>query len=114
MEKEDIIEQMLKGLLQKTVEKKIPWKMVNSNALRWVKTENAQTINVTLQQQPLPAITNVNYILTVQGPNPSNSTQINSSTQPNYKETLRSIFTEAMKIGNSESLEIIRKLLDGV
>lgn len=114
MENENIIGQMLRGLLQKTIDKKIPWTMVNANALRWSKLDNGKAINVTLQQQPHPIPTNVHFILTIQGPNPTSNTQINSTMQPAYKDILRNLFNEAMKIGNAESLEIIKRLLDGL
>jgi hypothetical protein len=114
MENENIIEHTLNGLLQKTIEKRIPWKLVNANALRWTKVESGKTINVTLQQQPHPQPTNSNFILTIQGPNPTSNTQINSASQPTYKEILRSLFNEAMKIGNAESLEVLKRLLEGL
>ncbi|MDP1802204.1 MAG: hypothetical protein Q8L81_12680 [Bacteroidota bacterium] len=113
MENENIIEQTIKGLLQKTIENKIPWKLVNPNAVRWIKTSAGTNITVTLQKQLHPVPSNSNYILTIQGPTPTTTnTQINSAIQPAYKVDLIKLFDAALQVGNSESIEVLKRLLD--
>jgi hypothetical protein len=118
MENSEIIKEMLNDLLQKTIEKKITWKIVNSNAIRWVKSEPSQQTTVTLQKQASanPAHRE-NYILTIQSP-PQPSTQIDSASDPFVKEIFVNLFKEAKKEANrlteEKKIEVIKSLLKDI
>jgi len=138
MESSDIIKETITGLLQKTIEKKVKWTVVNPNAVKWEKKDTIEKTIVTLQRQPSP---NPNikeiFILTIQTlknppPRPagvarpaiqrpttsSSPIQISSGTDPSLKEILSSLYAEIFKeVSRQEEekkLEIIKNLLNGV
>lgn len=138
MESSEIIKETISGLLQKTIEKKIKWTVVNPNAVKWEKQDTIERTIVTLQRQPSP---NPNikeiFILTIQTlknppprpagvprpaiqrPIPSSSPiQISSATDMNLKEIMSGLYSEIFKEVNRQEevkkLEIIKNLLNGV
>ncbi|HMU47439.1 MAG TPA: hypothetical protein PKC72_13790 [Chitinophagaceae bacterium] len=120
MENENILLQTINGLLQKTIEGKIPWKTVNANAIRWTKpgTGGATPIVVTLQKQQHPQPLNpqpphLHYFLSVQAQG-AQATQITSLANPELKDILSKLYQEASKISNSVSIQILKNLLDGL
>lgn len=115
MENDNILVETIDGLYQKTVENKIPWALVNTNALRWTKQAipGGAAVVVTLQKQPHPQPTNTSYILTIQAQG-AQVTQINSITNITLKESLNRLFQEAFKVANSASIRILKNLLDGL
>ncbi len=126
MENSELIKQMLKEMLQKTIEKKIYWLTVNANAIRWIKKENGNSTTVTLQKQPSPPVPansalKENYVLTIQPPTttaPTPSTQINSAIERDFREVLAEIFAEANKesarLANEKKIEVIKNLLKDI
>jgi len=138
MESSEIIKETISALLQKTIEKKVKWTVVNPNAVKWEKQDPQEKTIVTLQRQPSP---NPNikevFILTIQTiknppprpagvvrpalqrPTPSsNPIQITSGTDPSLKEVLSSlyaeIFREVSRQEDEKKLEIIKNLLKGI
>jgi len=115
MENDNILLQTINGLLQKTIEGKIPWKTVNANAIRWTKqgVGGVTPVIVTLQKQQHPQPANIHYILTVQAQG-AQATQINTLINPELKEILSKLFQEASKVASSVSIQILKNLLDGL
>src|SRR5579871_6639000 len=119
MENNKFIEGALTSFLTKTREKKIPWIIINPNALRWIKqSPNTQPITVTLQKQVNAAAVQPNtfsvtpstsYVLTIQQP-PNTAIQINSSMEPTMKEILSQLFQNATLIANDKTVEVINNL----
>jgi putative ubiquitin-RnfH superfamily antitoxin RatB of RatAB toxin-antitoxin module len=121
-----IITQMLDDMLQKTIEKKIIWSVINVNAVRWIKPEKPHPILVTLQKQPQPnpAIRET-YIFTIQQ-NQQNLNQvtsvvlaqINTAVDISAKDVLSKIFNEATKearrIEDEKRAEVIKNLLNDI
>lgn len=116
MENDNIFIETINSLLQKTIENKIPWTLVNANALRWTKqAAPGNAIIVTLQKQPNPVPTNTNFVLTIQAQGTSAQvTQLNSATNTSLKEPLNSLYQEAIKVANSVSIRMLKNLLDGL
>jgi hypothetical protein len=118
MENNKIIEQVLSELLQKTIEKKVIWTLVNPNALRWINANTPQPTHVTLQKQLLPNQTNPsvpreNYVLTIQSP-PNQPIQINTAVNQSSKDVLSNLFKEAMASSSDKTIEILQNLLKGL
>jgi hypothetical protein len=117
MENENIYLQTVDGLLQKTLQNKIPWTTVNPNAVRWTRQGPGpggnSPIIVTLQKQPHPNPANSRFVLSIQTHGAA-STQINSLTNPELKEALDKLYEEALKVASSVSFRILKNLLDGL
>jgi len=112
MDNKQLIQQTLTELLQKTIERKVPWTLVNPNAIRWTKQNGPQPTHVTLQKQPQPV--NVasleNYVLTIQTPGTA-AIQINTVIEQTMKPILSQLFREAMLTANDKTAEILKNLL---
>lgn len=118
MENNEIINETLNELIQKTAERKILWTIVNANALRWVKPEQPRPTTVTLQRQPSPnpEIKEI-YILTIQSP-PKGAIQFSSITDQFLKQSLANLFNVAIKetrnLADERKIETIKNLLNGL
>ena len=113
MNNKELIQQTLGELLQKTIERKVPWTLVNPNAVRWTKGNGNQITHVTLQKQPGPIVnstTKENYILTIQTPGTA-AIQIHTQLEPTMKEALIQLFKEAMLSASDKTAEILKNLL---
>ena len=118
MENNKLIEEILSEFLQKTQERRIPWALINPNAVRWTKQSPQQVTIVTLQKQMTtisgsPTTLKENIVLTIQNPQ-ATIIQINSSTEPSLKDLLSSLFKEAMISANDKTIETLRNLLKGI
>jgi|ERR1041385_778638 hypothetical protein len=120
MENIEVIKQMLSDLLQKTTEKKIDWKVINTNTVRWTKIRNAANQIVTLQKQPSPNPVLVeNYVITIQSQNPPGVVvQLNTSIETGLKDLLKKLFIEvtkeAARTEEEKKIEIIKNLLKDI
>ena len=115
MENSEIINQMLAELLQKTIDKKINWIVVNANTIRWIKSGPPLSTSVTLQKQvsPNPSIKE-NYVMTIQSP-PTPPTQFNTAKEEQLKMMLMKIYFEATKeavrLEEEKKIDVIKNLL---
>ncbi|MBK7854859.1 MAG: hypothetical protein IPJ79_08095 [Bacteroidetes bacterium] len=104
----------IQKLLDKTREKKLPWKYANANTVRWVRQDGSRlfTVTLTVQQTPLGINRINNYSLTIQATNPNEIVlQINTTTDETYRVILSELFAEAMNLSREGSSDIIDKLL---
>jgi hypothetical protein len=108
---------MLKNLIQKTTEKKIDWKLINPQALRWTRTLDGKPVTVTLQTQERPTMSTPRrksyYIFSIQSPQEA-LLQINSYKEADYHELLENLFIVAINFTKDSSAGLIDKLLDGI
>lgn len=119
MENNEVINETLKELIQKTSERKILWTIVNANVIRWIKVEPSNKLtHVNLQRQPSPnpEIKEI-YILTIQSP-PRPVIQISTLTDQSLKESLITLFNvaikETKKLADEKKIESIKNLLRGL
>ena len=123
MDNTKILEQINK-LKDKTSEKKIPWKFINQNLIRWTREDGGKTFMVSLQMMQMATIVipgrpmssaNRNYVLTIQSTNPSEVLlQTNTAINPSFKEPLEQLFQEALATSNDTSAKVIDKLLENL
>ena len=117
MENNKLIVEVLADFLLKTLEKRIPWTLINPNAVRWTKQTPLQVTIVTLQKQllPMPGSASVkeNYVLTIQNPT-ATAIQINTATDQSLIPALSNLFKEAMLSANDKTIEILTNLLKGI
>ena len=121
MENKKIIEQINK-FIEKSKQRKIPWKFLNQNLVRWVKEDIKTKRTFTITLQTLQSVASVvgglikndlNYVLTVQATNPNEVIlQVNTAGQLELRELLKQLFDEAMSISKGASTEVIDKLLE--
>ena len=121
MENKKIIEQINK-FIEKSKQRKIPWKFLNQNLVRWVKEDIKTKRTFTITLQTLQSVASVvgglikndlNYVLTVQATNPKEVIlQVNTAGQLELRELLKQLFDEAMSISKGASTEVIDKLLE--
>jgi len=117
METNQAIDQVLSELLQKTNEGKVPWVLVNPNAVRWTKQDKMPPTIVTLQKQPVTVPTNPsireNFVLTIQAP-PAISIQISTMVDQSKREIFSQLFKQAIIVANDKTIEILKSLLQGL
>lgn len=107
---------MLNNLTQKTAEKKIDWKLINPQAVRWIRMLGGRQITVTLQAQPRTSIGSnrqLYYILNIQSP-PEAVLQVNTLTDTTYQSILEQLFNTAVNFAKESTAGIIDNLLDGI
>jgi hypothetical protein len=110
----------LQKFLQKTKERKLPWKDAGSNVFRWIKQEGNRLFTTTLQFQQTGVIRTPGavgvakkiYTLTIQATNPNEIVfQVNTARDPYVFDILDQLFQEVTIASKESSADIIDKLL---
>ena len=116
--------EQINRIIEKTRQKKIPWRSLNQNLVRWTKEDKASNKTFITTIQMLQSVASVigghiekdsNYVFTIQSTNPNDVVmQINTTSQPETKESIKQLFSEAMSISKDTSIDIINKLLNNI
>ena len=117
MENSKLIEQVINELLQKTIDNKVPWDVINPNAIRWVKkSQNITTVVLqkAVMQTPGNSTLTENYVLSIQTQPAGINIQINTAVEQSMREIFSKLFIEAMKVANDKTAQILRDLLEGL
>lgn len=108
--------QQINQFIEKTSQKKIDWKYLNANTVRFTKLiKGNRNYTVTLQMQRTKP--NENYIFTIQTNNPPQvllQLQTSISNMVAYRSRIKELFEMAMQQSQLDSVEAIDDLLKDI
>jgi len=108
------IKEQIIQFIKKTEEKRIDWKYLNANTVRFIKKiEGNKNYTVTIAIQRTKP--NPNFVFTIQSSNPNQVLlQLQTANQPEHRDAINHLFHIAFEQSQSDTIEAIDDLLNNL